>query len=112
MKKPSVYKIRLRKGDTVMVRSGKFRGQSGKVLATQPTRNTLTVEGINVVKRHLKPTQARRQGGVVEITRPLAVGKVGIFDPSAKKASRIGYKLDKDGAKQRTYKSSGKEIGS
>jgi large subunit ribosomal protein L24 len=49
-----IYKIRLKKGDTVMVRSGKFKGKTGKVLATHPRQNKVTVEGINIVKRHLK----------------------------------------------------------
>lgn len=106
------YKIRLRKGDTVIIRSGKFKGRSGQVLATQPADNTLTIEGLNVVKRHLKPIQGRRQSGVVEITKPLPVSKVGILDPQAKRAGRVGYKLTKDGTKLRIYKSSGKEIRS
>lgn len=104
------FKIRLKKGDTVMVRSGKYKGQTGKVTATHPADNKVTVEGINVVKKHLKPNQQHPQGGIVEITKPLPVGKVGIVEPTAKKPSRIGYKLDKDGNKVRVYQSTGKEI--
>jgi large subunit ribosomal protein L24 len=106
----SIFKIRIKKGDMVMVRSGKFKGKTGKVLATHPSINKVTVEGINIVKRHRKPTQARPQGGIEEITKPVWVSKVGLLDTTAKKPSRVGYELDKDGNKVRVMKSSGKEI--
>jgi large subunit ribosomal protein L24 len=105
-----VYKIRIKKGDTVMIRSGKFKGRTGKVLATFPKLNKVTVEGINVVKRHRKPTQFRPQGGIDEITKPIWISKVGLLDSSAKKPSRVGYKTDAKGNKTRILKSSGKEI--
>ena len=105
-----LFKIRLKKGDTVVVRSGKYKGKSGKVLATHPRENKVTVESINVMKKHLKPTKAYPQGGIVEITVPIAVSKVGIVEPTTKKASRIGYQVDKDGAKTRIFKSTHKEI--
>lgn len=105
-----MFKIRLKKGDTVMVRTGKYKGQTGKVLATHPRENKVTVEGINIVKKHVKPNRANPQGGIIEMTKPIAVSKVGILDATAKKPSRIGYKVDKDGAKTRVFKTSGKEI--
>lgn len=105
-----IFKIRIKKGDTVMVRTGKYKGKSGKVLAVHPTLNKVTVEGINVVKRHRKPTRINPQGGIFEITQPVWVSKVGLLDSAAKKPSRIGYKLGKDGSKTRVLKSSGKEI--
>lgn len=105
-----IYKIRLKKGDTVIVRIGKYKGQTGKVLATHPRENKVTVEGINIVKKHVKPTRANPQGGIVEITKPIWVSKVAIQDPASKKASRIGMEFDKEGKKIRVYKSTGKEI--
>lgn len=105
-----VYKIRLKKGDTVMVRSGKYKGKTGKVLATHPTLNKVTVEGINIVKKHRKPTQAKPQGGIFEITKPIWVSKVGLLDSAGKKPSRIGYKLGKDGTKARIMKTTGGEV--
>jgi large subunit ribosomal protein L24 len=93
-----------------MIRSGKFKGKTGKVIATHPRLNKVTVEGINIVKRHRKPTQARPQGGIEEITKPIWVSKVGLLDTTAKKPSRIGYKVNNDGKKVRVLKSSGKEI--
>jgi large subunit ribosomal protein L24 len=105
-----VYKIRIKKGDMVMIRSGKYKGRTGKVLATHPRLNKVTVEGINIVKRHRKPTQQQPQGGIFEITKPIWVSKVGLLDTSAKKPSRVGYKTDAKGSKIRVLKSSGKEI--
>ena len=104
-----LFKIRLKKGDTVVVRSGKYKGKTGKITATHPTLNRVTVEGINVVKRHTKANKAYPQGGIVEITKPIAVSKVGIYEPTLKKASRIRFNVI-DGVKSRTYVSSGKEI--
>jgi large subunit ribosomal protein L24 len=72
--------------------------------------NKVTVEGINIVKKAMKPTQAKPQGGIVEITKPIWVSKVALIDPADKKPTRIGYKFDKNGDKVRVYKRSGKEV--
>lgn len=106
----TIYKIRLKKGDTVIVRAGKYKGQTGKVTATHPAENKVTVEGINIVKKAMKPTKARPQGGIVEITKPIWVAKVAIVEPTTKKASRIGYNVAEDGTKTRIFKSTGKEV--
>jgi large subunit ribosomal protein L24 len=105
-----VYKIRLKKGDTVVVRAGKYRGKTGKITATHPRENKVTVEGINVVKKHVKPNQQNPQGAILEVTKPVWVSKVSIVEPTSKKASRIGYSIDKDGKKTRMFKKTGKEI--
>lgn len=105
-----LFKIRLKKGDLVQVLAGKYKGKQGKILAVHPKDNKVTVEGINIVKKHQKPNQAHPQGGIIELTKPMWVSKVAIVDPTAKKPSRIGYQLDKDGAKTRVFKASGKEI--
>lgn len=105
-----IYKIRLKKGDNVVVLAGKYKGKTGKVLATHPRDNKVTVEGVNIVKKHQKPNKAYPQGGIIELTKPMWVSKVAIVDPSTKKASRIGYTLAKDGTKTRVFKQSGKEI--
>lgn len=105
-----VYKIRLKKGDLVEVLSGKYKGKQGKIAMTHPTQNKVTIDGVNVVKKHVKPSQIHPQGGIVEITKPIWVSKVAIVDPSTKKPSRIGYKLESDGSKTRVFKKSGKDI--
>ncbi len=106
----TVYKIRLIKGDTVVVLSGKDKGKTGKVISTHPTLNAVTVEGINVFKKHLKPNKQYPQGGIIDITKPINVSKVAILEPASKKPSRIGYIFDKDGNRKRVYKSTNKEI--
>jgi len=105
-----LYKIRLKKGDTVVVRTGKYKGKTGKVLATHPSENKVTVEGINIVKKAVKPNREHPQGAIVELTKPIWVSKVAIVEPTSKQASRIGYQVDKDGTKTRVFKKSGKEI--
>ena len=103
-------KIRLKKGDLVIVRAGKYKGKTGKITAVHPTDNKVTVEGINIVKKHVKPNQQNPQGAIVELTKPIWVSKVSIVEPTSKKASRIGYSIDKDGVKTRVFKRTGKEI--
>jgi len=106
----TIYKIRLKVGDTVIVRAGKFKGRTGKITAVHPTLNKVTVEGINIVKRHVKPTRVHPQGGIFEITKPIWVSKVGLYDSAKKKPSRVGYKLSKEGVKTRVMKTSNKEL--
>lgn len=110
MNSQPVFKIRLKKGDTVMVRSGKYKGKTGKVLATHPRENKVTVEGVNIVKKHVKPNKQYPQGGIIDVTKPIAVSKVGVYDATAKKAVRVAYTLDKDGNKTRVFAGTGKEI--
>lgn len=87
----TVYKIKIKKGDTVMVRTGKYKGQTGKVTATHPTQNAVTVEGINIVKKHVKPNRQHPQGDIVEITKPIAVSKVKLAK-EVKKTAKKGAK--------------------
>ncbi|MCL5113022.1 MAG: 50S ribosomal protein L24 [Patescibacteria group bacterium] len=105
-----IYKIRLKKDDKVIVLSGKDKGKTGKVIKTHPKTNMLTVEGINIVKKHIKPSQTNKVGSIKEITKPIFVSKVAIIDPTTKKPSKIGYKINENGKKIRIYKTSGKEI--
>jgi large subunit ribosomal protein L24 len=105
-----IYKIRIKKDDLVIVTTGKDKGKTGKVLATHPRENKVTVEGVNIIKKHVKPNKTYPQGGIIPMTKPIWVSKVAIVDPSTKKASRIGFKLDDKGVKTRVFKQSGKEI--
>ncbi len=104
------FKMRIKKGDQVIVRSGKYKGRSGKVIEALPKLNKVTVEGINIVKRHRKPSTAHPQGTIEEITKPIWVSKVGLADTANKKPSRVGYTIDKEGNKIRILKTSGKEV--
>lgn len=105
-----IYKIKLKKDDTVVVRTGKYRGKTGKVIAVHPTTNKVTVEGINVVKKHVKPNREHPQGAIVEKTVPMWVSKVSAIDSTTKKPSKIGFKVDNAGKKVRILKKTGKEM--
>jgi large subunit ribosomal protein L24 len=105
-----LFKIKLKKNDLVIVIAGKHKGKTGKVLRTFAKTNKVTVEGINIAKKHTKPTKDLPQGGIVDKIMPLDVSKVAIYDITNKKASRIAFKVDKDGKKSRIYAKSGKEI--
>ena len=105
-----ISKIRLRKGDTVVVISGKYKGKTGKVTATHAAEGKVTVEGINTIKKHVKPNRTYPQGGIIEMTKPIWASKVAAYDSIAKKPSKIGFIFGKDGKKVRIYKSSGKEM--
>lgn len=103
--------IRLKVGDTVIVRTGAEKGKTGKITAINPTDRKVVVEGINVRTRHKKPTNALPQGGVFEEAKPFDISKVGIIHPSKKTiSSRVGYKTNSKGVKQRVYKANDKEI--
>ena len=105
-----VFKIKLRQGDMVVVTRGRLKGQKGRVTAIHPSLNKVSVESINMVKKHLKPTKAEPQGGIIEVSRPFWVSKVALLEPETQKASRSGVKIAKDGSRERFYKSSGKVL--
>jgi large subunit ribosomal protein L24 len=100
---------KIRKGDQVVLLSGKDKGRRGAVL--QVLEGSLLVEGVNRVKRHTKGNpQAGKAGGIIEKEMPLAASKVAIWNPSAKAADRVGIKKLADGKKVRFFKSNGEVI--
>ena len=96
----------LRKGDKVIVIAGRDKGKSGVIQKVIPEQNRVVVEGINVRKKHQKPTQANPEGSIVEVYAPIDASNVMIEDPKTKKPSRIGHKEVK-GKKVRFAKKSG-----
>ncbi|HTP38581.1 MAG TPA: 50S ribosomal protein L24 [Steroidobacteraceae bacterium] len=101
---------KIKKGDQVVVLSGRDKGRRGAVLRVFADA-TVLVENINKVKRHTKPNpQANVQGGIIEKEMPLAASKVGIWNPGSKKADRVGIKQLADGKKVRFFKSNGEVI--
>ena len=92
-----MYKLKIKKGDTVQVLSGRDKGKQGKVLGVFPKTGKLIVEKINMIKRHTRPNQKNQQGGIIEKTAPLPVGKVMLVAPGANKPTRVSRKLMKDG---------------
>ena len=90
-------KLQIKKGDTVVVISGKDKGKQGTVIATEPKKERVFVEGVNTVKRHTKPSQANPQGGIVTKEAGIHVSNVMIVDPETKTATRIKKVEGKDG---------------
>ncbi len=104
------YKIKLKTGDKVIVLGGKYKGKTGKILRVHPRENKVSVEGINIVKKHIKPSRTNRVGSIKEIIKPIWVSKVAIYEPELKKPSRVKIKVDDKGLKTRLYAKSSKEI--
>jgi len=100
---------RLRTGDTVVVISGKDKGKTGKVARILKDEDKVVVEGINLVKRHMKPTPRNAQGGILEREQPMHACKVMPVDPKTGKGTRVSFKSDAKGNKVRVAKS-GTEI--
>lgn len=102
--------MKIKTGDKVIVISGKDKGKTGVVQKAYPKLNKIVVEGINIHKKHMKPTQQNPEGSIQEVYTPLNVCKVMYYDAKTKKGTRLGYKVNKDGVKVRVAKKSGTEI--
>ena len=102
-------KMKIKKGDTVVVISGRDKGKSGEVLRVYPTEERVLVAGVNVVKRHQRQT-ARVQGGIVSKEAPLHLSKIAHVDPKTGGATRIGFKILGDGRRVRFAKKSGEVL--
>lgn len=101
---------KIRKGDEVMVLTGKDRGKRGTVVRVLEDQRVL-VENINMVKRHTKANPQRGEpGGILDKEMPLHISNVGIYNPATGKADRVGFKFLDDGKKVRTFKSNGEVI--
>ena len=100
---------RIRKGDTVLVISGAARGRRGEVLRVLPKDNRAVVQGVNVVKKHTKPTGMGQPGGIVEVEAPLHLSNLKLIDPKTDKPTRVGFRID-GGRKVRIAKATGNVI--
>lgn len=95
--------MKIRKNDTIKVMSGSYKdkGKIGKVLKVYPDKDRLIVEGVNIIKRHTKPSQKNQQGGIVEKEAPIHVSNVMYYSTKFSTTTRIGYKYLEDGSKVR-----------
>jgi len=100
----------VRKGDTVMVVAGKERGKKGKVLRVIPEKGRVVVERLNLIKKHQKPTQKVRQGGIIEREGSIHLSNVMLVDPASGKPTRVGMKALSDGKKVRVARRSGEML--
>ncbi|MDQ1143266.1 MAG: 50S ribosomal protein L24 [Bacillus sp. (in: firmicutes)] len=96
--------MHVKKGDKVKVISGKDKGKTGVILAAYPKESRVLVEGVNIVKKHAKPSQANPQGGILSFEAPIHVSNVMPIDPKSGNPTRVGYKTV-DGKKVRVAKS-------
>ena len=101
---------KIKKGDTVVVLSGKDKGRTGEVIRSIPKDMKVVVSGVNVAARHRKPSQINPQGGIERKEAPMHVSKVAIVDPKDGKATRVRFETAKDGKKVRVAARSGEKI--
>ncbi|GKS65108.1 50S ribosomal protein L24 [Nitrospira sp.] len=106
----ALRKSRIRKGDTVVVVSGRERGKTGKVLSIDLRAGKVIVEKLNIIKRHTKPNQKVKQGGILEREAPLPISNIMFFCPVTQKATRVGIRLLEDGRRVRFSKKSNETV--
>lgn len=104
------HKLHVKKEDKVFVISGKDKGKTGRVIAAFPRENRVLVEGVNMIKKHAKPSQQNPQGGILTQEAPIHVSNVMLVDPKTGEPTRVGYKVTDDGKKVRVAKKSGEII--
>lgn len=103
------FKTKLRKGDEVIVLTGRSRGETGKIEDIDKKTGRVYLEGKNLGKKHQKPDLSNHEGGIVDVPMPLHVSNVALVDPKGKKATRIGFKVE-GGKKSRVARKSGQAI--
>jgi large subunit ribosomal protein L24 len=101
--------MKIKKGDRVVVLQGKDRGREGTVMRAIPSKGKVIVEGVNIAKKHQKPTRQTMQGGIIDKDMPLDVSNVALICPKDG-ATRVGYKVSDSGAKSRVCKKCGQEL--
>ncbi|MEE0914967.1 MAG: 50S ribosomal protein L24 [Alistipes sp.] len=103
-------KLHIKKGDTVCVIAGDSKGQQGKVLKVEVSKQRAIVEGVNLVKKATKPNAKNPQGGIVEQEAPIHISNLQVLDPQSGKATRVGRRVNAEGKLVRFAKKSGEEI--
>ncbi|MEG6586978.1 50S ribosomal protein L24 [Dendrosporobacter sp. 1207_IL3150] len=106
----SQTKLHVKKGDTVLVLSGKDKGKTAKIVEALPKKGKVVVEGVNTVKRHTKPTQSAPQGGIVVKEAPMHTAKVMLVCPACQKPTRIAKKALANGSMARACKKCGEIV--
>jgi large subunit ribosomal protein L24 len=116
-REPATRAFHIRKGDTVVVMSGDSKGDAGnprigRVLAVDRKKWTVTVEKVNMIKRHKRPSGAGKESGIIEKEAPMHISKVALWDAKAKKGVRVGVRKSKDGkSRERVSRASGEVVG-
>ncbi|HJL76388.1 MAG: 50S ribosomal protein L24 [Acidimicrobiaceae bacterium] len=102
--------MKIHKGDKVRVLTGKDRGKEGVVSRALPADDKVIIEGVNLAKRHQKPTKATMQGGIIDKAMPIHVSNVAVLSPADDKPTRVGYRLTDDGTKVRVCRRTGVDL--
>ena len=102
--------MRIRKGDQVRVISGNYRGQEGTVLRVEPDKDRVVVQGVNVRKRHRRPSQTDPEGGIISFEAPIHVSNVMLLDPATGEPTRLRTQMGEDGRRERIAARSGRVI--
>ncbi|WP_207215488.1 50S ribosomal protein L24 [Rickettsiales endosymbiont of Peranema trichophorum] len=105
-----MIKLKIKSGDKVIVIAGKCKGMAGEVLKVFPKLNKVIVQGINVVRKHVRPSKSDMAGGIKDKEMPIHISNVSLLDPVTNKPTRVGFKILEDGKKLRFCKSSGEII--
>jgi len=103
-------KLHIKKGDTVMVIAGESKGQKGRVLSVDRTKDKAFVEGVNMVSKHTKPNSKAPQGGIIKKEAPIHLSNLMLIDPASGKPTRVGKRLNEKNKLVRYSKKSGEEI--
>jgi large subunit ribosomal protein L24 len=101
---------KIRKGDRVVVLSGKDKGREGSVVEVLPTSDRAIVEGINVARKSQRPVDEINQGGIIDVNMPIRLSKLAVVSPKDGKPTRVGFRIEDDGTKVRICKRTGAEI--
>lgn len=102
--------LKIKKGDRVQVLTGKYRGKQGKVLRSFPGERRVIVEGVNLVKKHSRPSQENPQGGIITKEAPIHVSNVALVCSSCDRTVRVAYRFDAEGNKKRFCRKCGADI--
>ncbi len=103
-------KLHLKKGDSVQVIAGEYKGEQGKVLEVFPAKSRAIVEGVNVVTKHVKPSAANPQGGITEEEAPIHISNLMVLDPKSGEPTRVGRRVNDEGKIERYSKTSGEVL--
>ena len=103
-------KFKIKVGDYVKIIAGSNKGSEGKVVSIVKKREKVVIEGLNLVKKHIKPNSKNPQGGIEEKEMPMSIPNVAIYNPTTKKADRIGVRVNDEGVKERFFKSNGEAV--
>ena len=103
-------KLKIKKGDRVVVITGRDKGKEGEVLKVLPSESRVVVQGVNVAKRHTRPSAANPSGGILDKELPIHISNVAHLDPKSGKPTRVGFKLLEGGRKVRVARRSGETI--